>query len=275
MPRSPLAVPAALASLALAGAALLGGCASGDPDTTVLGDLLQDLAPPTPGQAARDAFNVYDPDRRRQSVALLAASPFGGEPPYLRTYRLLIDDPDATVRGAAVKALGAHGEVADADLIIPRLRDDSPFVRWEAAKALQRIHNPAAAQPLMDLLRTDADADARMAAADALGQYAQPAVFDTLVGALTDRNYGVVSAAVNALRTLTGHPGDADPATWITWSRDRRADLFAGQTAYAYQAYQKPPGLIRKVMPFTNDEQPAPRLSPVGLETRSDDATSG
>src|SRR5690606_5374227 len=90
--------------LTLGAALALGGCSSsGDPDGTVLSDLLQGLAPPTPGQAARDAFNVYDADRRRNAIGLLAAAPFGGEAPYTRTYRLLVDDPDATVRGAAVK----------------------------------------------------------------------------------------------------------------------------------------------------------------------------
>ena len=95
-------------------------------------------------------------------------------------YRLLMDDPDATVRAACIKALGAHGTVDDALLIIPRLKDEAAFVRWQAAKSLQRIHHEQAVGPLLDAMKSDEDVDVRMAAADALGQYPRPAVFDAL-----------------------------------------------------------------------------------------------
>lgn len=255
------------AALALGG----GGCTSSGADGTLVSDLVEPLLPPTPGQAARDAFNVYDPDRRRNAVALLAASPFGGEDPYLRTYRLLIDDPDSTVRGAATQALGLHGKVDDVALILPRLKDDAPFVRWEAAKALQRIHNDAAINPLLETLRNDEDADVRLAAADALGQYATPAVFDALVGALIDRDYGVVSAAGNSLRTLTGYDGDNDPVTWLAWGEQRPGELFRNGRQYTYTPYQKPPGIMKK-MQFWTDEPPAPRIAPEGLEAAAEPA---
>ncbi len=262
-------------ALALAAAAG-GGCSSGgDTDGGLMGGLLEGLTPPTPGEAARQAFNTYDADERRNALALLASSSFGGEPPYLRTYRLLIDDPDATVRAAAIKALGMHGTVEDAPMLAQRLKDDAPFVRWEAAKALQRVHNPAVAQSLMDALRSDQDADVRMAAAEALGQYARPAVYDTLVGALTDTNYGVVNAANRSLRTLTGYDGDADPVVWLAWGRLRRGELFANQRRYEYRDYQKPPGLIQKMLPWADKDAAPRKRSPVGLQESGDTPANG
>src|SRR5689334_6059915 len=113
----------------VAGLLLLVGCqnAARDMKKTFSG-----LFPPSPGEAARMMFS-FDPDTRRQGVTWLAASKFGGEDVYVRSYRMLIDDPDATVRAAAAKALGAHGKVEDALLLVRRLKDPMPYVRWEAA----------------------------------------------------------------------------------------------------------------------------------------------
>lgn len=255
-------VTIALAALALA----LPGCGSdGSSDGTILSGVLDPLMPPSPGEAARDAFNVYDPDRRRAAIANLSAAHFGGEEPYLRTYRLLLDDPDPTVRAACVKALGMHGSVADAKLLIPQLSHEAAFVRWEAAQALQRIHDPAAVGALLTALKDDGDADVRMAAAEALGQYPEARVFDSLVGALVDRNYGVVQAAGQSLRTLTGQPYGHDPAPWVAWSNQHRNALFAGQRTYSYQPYTKPPGLLDKAQ-FWRDQDKAPRQIPAGIE---------
>ena len=248
----------------------LAGCQSSGDGGTILSDLVEPWTPPTPSEAARDAFNVYDADKRRRSVSLLAAAPFGGEEPYVRTYRLLMDDPDATVRAACIKALGMHGSVDDALLVIPGLRDEVSFVRWEAAQALQRIHHPGAVGPLMEVMKNDEDADVRMAAADALGQYARPAVFDALVGMLTDANYGVARSAASSLRTLTGQSFGEDPGEWLSWSRDRRAELFVGQRQYVYQPYDKPPGLLKSMRFWAEDESPQPQV-PIGVETSGRD----
>ncbi|MCC6683010.1 MAG: HEAT repeat domain-containing protein [Phycisphaeraceae bacterium] len=255
--------------LAAAGVAMLSGCGmEGGRDTTLFSDLIDNFSPPTPSEAARDAFNVYDADKRRNSINLLASSSFGGLSPYVRTYRLLLDDSDPSVRAACVKALGMHGEVSDAQTIAGLLADSSAFVRWEAAKALQRIHNPVAIEPLRRTLAGDEDDDVRMAAADALGQYANTAVFDSLIGALTDANFAVALAARKSLHTLTGQDLGNEPRDWMAWADQRRDDLFAGQRVYVYHPYQKPPGTFQKMNPWY--EQPAPEAQmPVGLDSNS------
>ena len=153
---------------------LTAGCT--DVQTSV-NDLLKPFLPPTPSEAARAALSSHDADERRHSVNLLSAAPFGGEEVYLKMYRLLAEYPDATVRAASLQALGVHGQVDDAVLIAAGLEDEAAMVRWEASRALRKIHNPNVVGALIQTVQKDPDADVRLAAAAALGQYAQPRVF--------------------------------------------------------------------------------------------------
>ena len=242
-------VPACIASLA--------GCAG---DGSPLSVILDPAKTASPSQVARDAFNVYDADVRRDSVALLSSAPFGGEGPYLRLYRLLFDDPDATVRAACVQALGMHGAEQDLRLLIGALeRDRSAVVRWEAAKALQKIHAEDAIVPLVQALRHDQDNDVRIAAAYALGQYPEPRVFNALVGALDDTDFGVVQTSQHSLATLTGQDFAPDGRRWLTWADEHRKDLFTGQRPYVWWPYEKPRGFWDKARFWEEPEPTLPR----------------
>ncbi|MEX2671548.1 MAG: HEAT repeat domain-containing protein [Phycisphaeraceae bacterium] len=223
------------------------------------------MFPPAPGEVAREAFNVYDPDRRRRAVNTLASAPWGGEATYLRTYRLLVDDPDPTVRAACLRALARHGYPSDVSAITPYLRDRTSFVRWEAAMALERLHHPDAVDPLVATLREDEDADVRLAAARALGQYPQDRVFETLVGALNDRQYSVVRQAARSLRLLTGADiGDSNSA-WLAWADEQGGNLFAKQEPFHYQEFIRPPGVLDH-MQFWREYPVAEPRQPSGLE---------
>jgi HEAT repeat protein len=223
------------------------------------------LFPPTPTEAAQMSVNIYDADQRRQGVTLLSAAKFGGEAPYLKLYRLLVNDEDASVRAACVKALGEHGTPQDVKLLIPRLNDTASFVRWEAAKALQKIHNPEAIPALIEAAGRDTDPDVRQASAQALGQYAEPRVFDTLVSALNDADFAVVEAAQGSLKTLTGYDFGTDGALWLIWRDKHRTDLFAKQQEYTYQPFVKPRGFTDKAQFWKKYERPEPR-TPEGIE---------
>jgi len=253
----------------LAGACLLGGALTGCAGSSSSGDVFSDLvAPfiqPTPSQVAREAFNVYDADKRRRAVALLSASSFGHEQPYVRMYRLLIDDQDPTVRAACAHALGTHGTPEDALIFIKLLDDDTGFVRWEAAKALQKIHHQDAFRPLIKTIANDEDADVRMAAAAALGQYPTLPVYNALVGALSSHDFGVVQAAADSLALLTGEDLGTDGRAWLDFASSHVGDkLFAGQKQYTYMPYQKPPGKLQK-MKFWEETQTVHPLAPVGI----------
>ena len=245
---------------------ITGGCEMINGSGNAISNL---VSPPTPSEEARNVFNVYDPDIRRRALNNLSASPFGGEGPYVRLYRLLIDDPDPTVRAAAVKALGLHGEVKDVSLINIRLEDEASMVRWEASKSLQKIHNPQAIKPLIAAMNKDSDHDVRMACADALGQYAQPEVFSALVAALDDSRFGVALAAQKSLTILTGAELCSEGSAWLKYREANTSNLFANQQTYMWQPYSPPRGFVSK-MQFWKKAKPAkpakPAQTPVGLD---------
>jgi hypothetical protein len=255
----------AFTSLALCAlSAVLSGCTGPNNSGDAFADFVNSILPPKPSQVAREAFNVYDADLRRRSVAMLSSSHFGGEEPYVRMYRLLIDDQDPTVRAACAHALGIHGTTDDASVLISLLKDDTGFVRWEAAKALQKIHHNDAILPLIDVLANDEDADVRIAAAQALGQYPTRPVFNALVGALIDHNFGVVQSASESLAMLTGQDLGTDGGHWLDFAAASGNDLFKGQRRYTYMPYQEPQGTFDK-MKFWDKPEPVLPQAPVGL----------
>lgn len=262
------------------------GCESfRDSDQTILADVLDPLVIPTPTDAAIDMLDLDDADNRRRGLSLIAASPFGGEEVYVKVYRELIYDSDPTVRAAAARSLGDHGGPGDALLLAPlvenrveevvefnepttvvRYTEPDPLVRWEAAQALQKIHNPRVVDPLISALLRDSDADVRAAAARALGQYATPAVYDPLLSALTDPQYRVVRAAQASLTTLTGYDLGNDPADWLAYRKLNSEALFADQQTYTYDPWVKPPGFFQKLQPWAKSrrEKAQPQV-PAGM----------
>lgn len=248
------------------GVSVLAGCGGGNNSAdsggqSILADLIPGMDTPSPGEAARDAFNVYDADKRRRAVVLLSNASWGGEPPYLRTYRLLINDRDSTVRAAAISALGRWGDPTDVPSLTKRLNEEeesADLVRWEAAKALQRIHSDEAIGPMSAALAGDPDADVRQACATALGQYPSRRAFDTLVGALDDSDFGVVTAAAEALQTLTGKDFSDDGQQWWQWAKDN-PNLFEGKQTYYYPQFYAKPSLIGRMAVWKDHTPPTPQ----------------
>ena len=273
--------PALAAAVMAVVAIAAGGCAvrdesGGEGLLSPLASAVSGWGGMSPEEAAAAAFDADDADRRRTGIAALAAADFGGEPPYLKLYRMTLGspdgrprtgakpDPDPTVRAAAVSALGRHGTPADVTLIAPRLSDEGELVRWEAARALQRLHHDDAATPLMERVQQDPDADVRTAAADALGQYAQPAVFDVLVAALDDPSFGVALAARRSLQTLTGQRLGDEPKAWVAWAKRHTGELFQRQRKYTYTPYTPPRSVLGKAR-FWEDDPAPERRTPTGL----------
>jgi hypothetical protein len=262
----------------LAGALLFAGLAGCDSDREFK-ELKETFVPPTPGEVARDAFSL-DPDARRRSIATLSGAIFGGEQPYVKLYRLMVSpygangEKDATVRAAAVSALGLHGTPDDVPLICDRLTDpkEEPYVKWEAAKALQKLHNPIAIGPLIAGVKDDQE-DVRMASAYALGQYPDPRVFDELMFLLDDQNFGVVGYANLSLQTLTGQDIEADGVEWLRFQKAHPNNLFEKQRPYKWQPFNKPPGFFRK-MKFWDPVKPKGPELPKGMEPAATQPTT-
>jgi hypothetical protein len=266
----------ALALLGLAGMLLgaLGGCqspAGGAAATREDTSVLEIFAPPSPAEAAAMAADAYDADDRQRGILLLSNAPWGGAEAYVELYRLGLrdelaaDDPDDNVRIASIRALSRLGEASDAARIAPMLDDDNWLVRWEAARALQRLHDPAVVGDVVS--RVDADVEpepeVRAAAAEALGQYAEARVLDALLLALDDRDLIVNAAARRSLRTLTGQRLGFEPAAWFAWL-DETDDPFAQRREYRFPVFERDQRWYEWVNPFATVPNEEPER-PVGM----------
>jgi hypothetical protein len=190
------------------------GC---DTISSDLSQFTQSFTPPSPAQAARWAADPNDRENARRGTILLANAPFGGTEVYVKMYRLYAEDAgDPLVRAAALQALARHGDAADAVLVAKSLVSPFRQVRLAAAKALQRLHDPAVADLLWPrLVDAEEDSDVRTEVAIALGQYPTPAVFNALVAALSQRELAVNTAALDSLRMITGKDFGIDEDMWL------------------------------------------------------------
>ncbi len=219
----------------------------------------------TPKQAAADLFNPYDADRRRRALNLFSVAPFGGAEAYVKAYRNFLNDPDPTVRAAALRALGNHGIPGDVPTITVFLKEKNQYIRYEAVVALQRLHHKEAVDPLLDTLSDDEEADVRANAALALAQYPTENVYRSLVSALDDRDFFVVSSSIQSLKNLTGQSFGDDIPKWLEYQKSSR-QLFASKEPYYYQRFVRPPTWLDHATFWSKvPEKPAPQ-KPKGIE---------
>ncbi|MEM8737587.1 MAG: HEAT repeat domain-containing protein [Planctomycetota bacterium] len=181
------------------------------------------------------------PDLRREALLSITNSSAAGDPVYLDFYRAILAevDTDPTVAAAAAAALANYGEPADTGYLTPLLGRPSPFLRWQTATALQRLHNTQAIAPLLEAAISDDDPDVRAAAAYALGQYARRDVFDGLITVLDDRDYGVSRAARETLTLITNHDAGDDPRQWLAYANQNPRTLFDEAQPYTYESYPR------------------------------------
>jgi hypothetical protein len=260
--RGTVAGPLAGAVLGV-GVLLVAGCETIGQD---MNDIAKSIMPPSPSEAARMALDPHDPDRRRDGTLLLANAPWGGNPPYLEMYRDYAEhESDPLVRAVAIRALARHGTAEDAASIAGQLEHDNMYVRWEAAKGLQRLHDPDVVAALLKTVRdTQEVSDVRVAAVLALGQYHEDRVFQGLLVALDTRELAVNRAAERSLHILTGQAFGLDPKSWLNWYESTSDDPFAGGQEYLYPTYQRDETWIEKLAFWSNriEEHPGP---PAGL----------
>ena len=240
------------------------GCSTIGDDLSDLGDSLTPVSPP---EAARMMVDPYDPDNRRRGTVLISNSPFGGSDAYLTLYRDRAKyETDPLVRAASLAALGRYGQPEDGPLIAASLSHEKFQVRWEAAKALQRIHNPDVVRDLLRVIANiDEDVDIRIAAAIALGQYPQDRVFQGLVAALDVSQLAINVAARQSLETLTGQDFGFEATDWLRWY-SRTTGPFANQQEYLFPTYSREQSFFEKLAFWSspNFEKPA---APAGLES--------
>lgn len=158
-----------------------------------------------------------DADVRRTALDRIATNSRGKGLPYTDVYRTTaLQDPDAPVRAAAVRAIN-HVRDADATgALVVALGDTDPTVRQEAAKALANLPTPAAEQPLRAIVqRSDEDIDTRIAAVDALRHYRSPETQRLLVSQLNSTNFALAWQARRSLFLQTGSDYRYDESAWL------------------------------------------------------------
>ena len=210
-------LPRRVAALVLLAPILLGGgCDSFSNDWE---NFMRDLSPPTPAEAAAWASDLNDPENQRRGITLLSTAPWGGDEAYVRLYRLYVEEPtDPQVKAIAIRALGRWGEPQDAELISTYLTSPVLQVRLEAAKGLQRLHNPRVSDRIwIRLIDEEEDALVRTELATALSQYPGDRSFQALCLALEARELLVNLAAADSLRILTGEDFGLDRSRWLAW----------------------------------------------------------
>ena len=201
---------------------------------------------PSPVDAATDALDPYNPDLRREGVVLLSNASFGGVDAYLKMYRdYVVNDPDPLVRAAAITALARHGDAADAMLIAPfldRKVEENETVRWYAALALQRLHNPEVVGVMETTMRDEEETgEIRAALCVAMGQYPEDRVVQLLLFGLNSRELSVNTESAESLRMLTGQDFGLDPIVWTNWYDSALASrtAFKDQQEYLYPTYSR------------------------------------
>jgi HEAT repeat protein len=245
--RKPIHRQAVLAAAALATGAIavLPGCGITSEQRSQMAESNSVLAPfmrtMSPREAAEWAADPYDADKRARGTTMLANAAYGGADAYLELYRKYTTDESEAVRAAAARGLAMHGSPSDVPLVLPLLKDPEKSVRLDAAKALQRLHNPVAIPALIDEMdpKKETEPDVRAAVASAMGQYADAKVMDVLIAALADDNYLVSFNAYQSLRTLTGNddlPDERRP--WVQWAAGHK-EPFAKQRPYYYPVFYR------------------------------------
>ncbi|MBL0926932.1 MAG: HEAT repeat domain-containing protein [Phycisphaerales bacterium] len=244
-----------IVSVSAAAIAASSGCRGGDnvgrraqrEPTSVL-DV---FAPPTPGEAARDAVNPFDASARARGLLLLANAPWGGERVYQDLYNVSMQDGDPLVRAMAVRAIAMHGRAEQAPMIAEQLKNADRFLRWESARALQRMHNPEVVPALLRSAdpKNESDAEIRAATVRALGQYPEPRVLTALIARLEDRDLAVNREARWSLRTLTGEDYGDDLPRWVRWQRETQ-EPFARRGQYTYPIFERDRYWWEWIQPF-------------------------
>jgi len=250
----------------LTSAFLVAGCGSLGSAPRGAKSLRDIIAPETsPTTAAILATDEYNAENRYRGTTMLAAAPFGGDPIYLELYIDGTDDPDPGVRATCIRALGRHGDPVHAPYLIAALEDEDKKVRIAAARALQRVHEPEAIPALIKSIdeTKESEADARAAAADALGQYRQPFVVQSLIAALRDTRLVVNNRVQHSLKVMTGQDFGIDHAAWQQWYNDTD-DLFAAAQLYTYPVFNRKKRIV-EYLPFMGSPPNEITSTPVGL----------
>jgi hypothetical protein len=148
--------------------------------------------------ALLEALRGHNPDARWWAVAALGHLPGAAATAALVN---VAADKDASVRAAALHALGQRTSPEAVTPLLFALNDDSEYLARLATEALIRIGR-LAVPGLIQALRHDAQPRVRVNAARGLAAIADPAAIPALMGALEDESALVQHYADEGLEKL-------------------------------------------------------------------------
>jgi HEAT repeat protein len=168
-------------------------------------------------------------DVRREACQNLAAH---GDPRHAPLLLKALDDSDATVVLAAVRALGAVGTLDDKQPLVLLLDGPDQQLRLEAAISLARLRAEQGTV-VLERLTQDTDSQVRLRAAQAMGEIADPLFLPALMAMLGDqadvRRVAMIglarTAGTDVAATQGGRPlSDEEKVDrWHFWYRQHQA----------------------------------------------------
>ena len=193
------------------------------------------------------ALDAESPDVRREAVVRVSKTSHLANDTVVRALGVIARSDDSeSVRYAAVRALAKSDALGAVEPFVeivcvpqeavPERKPRSGMVRAAALEGLdpflargalgveQRRDCEAAA---IDLVGKHPARDVRLAAARFLGRFQSRAAINALVGALDQRDFGVVYQSERSLMHLTGETFDRNAAAWRRWLA-KADDPFAG-----------------------------------------------
>jgi HEAT repeat protein/cyclophilin family peptidyl-prolyl cis-trans isomerase len=125
------------------------------------------------------------------------------DPRALQALLTLARESHPYTRAFAVKGLATLKDRAALPVLMPLLSSGERFVLVETIRALGRIGDPAAAGPLLRIIRdARADAQMRLEATSAIGGIRDPEAFDALTEVLFDTSPALRAAALRSLAAI-------------------------------------------------------------------------
>ncbi len=151
-----------------------------------------------------------------------------------------LSDPDEVVRATAASSVVFLPPSEAVQRLVPLLSDRQPFVRKEAAYALQKVGSPVSANSLIPVFLKDRDFEVRAAAAIALGASGNPSAVAPLTKFLQTRpseenefvrrsaarSIGQIAQIIHTGRTVVNTPQNFLPDEYKTVSA-RTANVLA------------------------------------------------
>jgi len=153
-------------------------------------------------------LQLQDEDEAIRSQAALSLGWVGESEVIDPLVKVLLNDESPKVRANAAMSLGQLGHQEAIDSLIKSLKDEDHSVRGMSVYSLGLMKATSALNPLIEILKTDPDREARIAAADSLAQLGEEAAIQPLVFVyINEPNKDVRSEAKESLEKLAKFHG--------------------------------------------------------------------